>query len=119
MCWNWAAGADFDPGMTPLFNIPAPGHQLGLHGGAALGQADATMVRVVIECVSIGRADAMLEAQVRPTTTGENYRTSEVVARPGAQHHRARRHEERRNVGLARALDRGGSSRARGPTAAA
>ena len=77
-----AAGADFDPGMTPLFNIPAPGISSVYTEGRPSPQADATMVRVVIECAPIGRADAMLEAQVRPTTTGENYRTSEVVARP-------------------------------------
>jgi hypothetical protein len=81
--WNWVMPADFDPGMTPLFNIPAPVIQSVYTGGAALGrEPDATLVRVVMEATPLGRADAILGVQSRPTTTGESYRTAEVVSRP-------------------------------------
>ena len=118
--WNWIMPADFDPGMTPLFDVPAPRIQSVYTGGAALGrEADATLVRVVVEVKPLGRADALLEAQARPTATGENYRNAEVVSRPDPEHHRARAACGSARTGT---CESGGSwgrcSRVRGRTAA-
>ena len=81
--FDWSLPADFDPGLTPLFDVPAPLIQTVYTGGAALGrEPDATLVRVVVEVKPLGRADSRLDAQARPTATGEHYRTAEVVSQP-------------------------------------
>lgn len=81
--FDLALPPEYDPVLTPVFVTPAPVIiSAYTQEGALALEPDATLIRTVIEAQPLGRTDAILEAQQRPSDTGEPWGVAEVVSRP-------------------------------------